>query len=64
MSCLPGKTEQRDEAMRTEMASLIQDAVKRYCEENLPGMIREQLAQMPQLPAQVPQQEIVEEVKS
>ena len=51
--------------MRTEMASLIEDAVKRYCEENLPRMIREQLAQMPQLPAQVPQQEVViEEVKS
>ena len=55
-SCLPGKIEQRDEALRTEMASLIEDAVKRYCEENLPGMIREQLAQMSQLPAQVPQQ--------
>ena len=51
--------------MRTEMASLIEDAVKRYCEENLPRMIREQLAQMPQLPAQIPQQEVVvEEVKS
>ena len=33
-SSLPGEIDQRDEALRTEMASLIEDAVKRYCEEN------------------------------
>ena len=38
--------EKQDKASVAGIASLVEDAVKRYCEENLPRMIREQLAQM------------------
>ena len=43
---MPENREKQDKASVAGIASLVEDAVKRYCEENLPRMIREQLAQM------------------